>query len=141
LTEEALGIAEKFMIFLTTEWSIMADLFQATAALNRLQANSSEYKSEIAKGHASIDATMSLNISTFNGIISKISEYREISQDAFAFLADDLERAKRLSNEVAKLISSGYSGTVEETISILRSKLQEIGEKVERHLEGKAEGK
>jgi hypothetical protein len=135
-----MGAAEKFMIFLSTEWSIMANLFQASSVLNKLQSGSTEYKSEISRGHASIDEAMSLNISTFNDIISQIREYREISEDAFAWLTDDLERAKNLSSQVVKLMDNGYSESVEETISILKNKLREIGEKVARHLKTEEEG-
>lgn len=129
-----MGVAQKFMLFSSTQWSIVSNLFRAGSALYRLQASSTEYDAKLQLGHAEIMETISLTVSIFNEIISKIGDYRELSEDAFDFLTDDLQRAVGSSKQIADSITGGYNEPVKETITVLRNKLSEIGDKVKRHL-------
>ena len=135
--EEIVSAIQKFMHFYTTQWAILGNLFKANANLYNLQTASPEFDNELAKALAAINETLSLTISTFNKIISKISEYREISADAFAFLRDDLDRAIKVSSQIAESVSEGYSEAAKAHVTILQSKLDEIAEKASQHLEAR----
>ena len=134
MTEEVVGVTQKFMIFLNTQWSIMANLFQASSLIHRRQADTSEYDHKLEKALSDVNEIMSLTVSTFNEIISEIGEYRDLSEDAFAFLEDDLQKSIDLSDQIAEAIKKGYTESVKAAMTILRDKLGEIGEKVRRHL-------
>jgi len=134
LSEEVVSVAQRFMVFSNAQWSILANLFQASSVLHNLQADSTELNLKVVKAHADINELMFLTISTFNEIISKIGEYCDLSEDAFAFLTDDLERAISLSDQIAKGVNDGYTDAVKGGVTVLKNKLKEIGEKVKRHL-------
>lgn len=133
--EEIVNAAQRFMHFYTTQWAILGNLFKANATLYNRQTASPEFDSELAKGHAAISETLALTISVFNKIISKVSEYREISAEAFAFLRDDLDRAIKVSNQIVNSVEEGYGEAAKAHVTLLQSKLDEIAEKVSRHLE------
>lgn len=122
------------MIFSKTQWLILGNLFQASSATLNLQANSTDFNVEFVKAYADLNEVISLTILTFNDIISKVGEYRELSQEAFAFLEDDLERAVNVSEQIADEANSGYSDGFKAGMTILKSKLEEVKQKVERHL-------
>jgi len=134
LGEELTTAVQKFMNFYSTQWSILGNLFQASSALHNLQCSTNEFDAKFEKGQADITETIALTISTFNDIISKIEEYREVSQDAFDFLVDDLKRAISISEQIAKAVAEGYSAPAKDGIVILKSKLAEITDKVNKHL-------
>lgn len=134
--EEVINAVQKFMHFYTTQWAILGNLFQASAALYSLQsASSPELQIQLAKAHSDIDETIALTISTFNGIISKITKQREMSADAFRFLADDLDRATKDAKQVAESLKEEYNEAVKAHVTILKTKIIEIAEKVSQHLE------
>lgn len=137
MEEEIVSAVNKFMHFYTTQWAILGNLFKANAILYNQQTTSPEFGVELAKAHAAMNETLALTISTFNKIISKISEYREISADAFAFLRDDLDRAITVSNQIVESVEEGYGEAAKAHVTILQSKLDEIAGKVTRHLEAR----
>lgn len=122
------------MIFSKTQWSILGNLFQASSATLNQQANSTDFNVKFVKAYADLNEIMSLTILTFNDIISKVGEYRELSQEAFAFLEDDLGRAISISEQIADEANSGYTEGFKAGITILKNKIEEVKQKVERHL-------
>ena len=139
LGEEVVGAVQRFMVCSNTQWSIMANLFKASSVLHKLQASLTEYDSKVQLAHGDITEIMSLTISTFNEIISKIGEYRDLSEDAFAFLTDDLQRATDISKQIAESMNNGYTEPVKGAMTVLKNKLDEIDEKVKRHLKTEKE--
>lgn len=139
MAEDVVSVAETFMVFMKVQWSIIANLFKASSTLHGSQAAGGNFDQKYEKSLADVDEAISLSISTFNEIISEIGEYRKLSEDAFAFLKDDLMMTISVSEQIANDAEKGYTEGFKGGLTILKSKLDEIKQKVDRHLKTQEE--
>lgn len=103
-----------------TQTEILTNLFSARANLIR---NNNGSQNSLAD----IDELVSFAISVFGKPYYDTKNYRDIGEDTFRFLKDDLDRAV----EISKAIKEEFS---DERVSELSYKLREIKDKVKTHI-------